>query len=340
MTMNRHLTLINRPEALPAHSDFALVERPLPSLAEGEFLIRNAYASMDPAMRGWMVDAPSYLPPLQLGAPVRASTVGEVVESRAAGFPIGSWVLGLNTLSLYSVGREGDGWSAPIDGAAPFPVTNYLSVFGTTGLTAYFGVRELVRPRAGETVLITGAAGAVGSVAGQIARFDGARVIGVAGGAEKVERLVAEYGFDAAIDYRGKSADALVEDIAEAAPDGVDAIFENVGGTILDAGLLALNRAGRVALCGMISEYNSPADPVGTRQLIQLVYKSARIEGFTFNNYIDRIPAAVQELAGWVSSGRLRFDEQIETGLENAVTTLLKLFSGDHKGKLILRIAA
>jgi NADPH-dependent curcumin reductase CurA len=199
MTENRRFILAARPQGDPKASDFELRSEPLPELAEGQFLIRNHYASLDPAMRGWMDDVPSYMPPIPLGAPVRASTIGVVEQSRAEGFPVGQWVLGLNGIEDYSVGVAG-GFTQPIDPALVPSVTNYLSILGAVGMTAYFGLLEVCEPKPGDTVLVTGAAGAVGSLVGQIAKIKGCRVIGIAGGAVKCARLTERYGFDAAID--------------------------------------------------------------------------------------------------------------------------------------------
>jgi len=215
VTENRRFLLVRRPNGAPVAEDFSLVSEPLPELAEGQFLIRNHYASLDPAMRGWMDDAPSYMPPIPLGTPVRASTVGEVVASKTADFPVGQWVSGLNAIEEYSVSQAG-GFSAAIDPTIVPSPTNFLSVLGAVGMTAYFGYLEVCRPQPGDVVLVTGAAGAVGSLVGQIAKIKGAsKVIGIAGGPEKCKRLVERYGFDVAIDYRGKSLDQLSAEIAE-----------------------------------------------------------------------------------------------------------------------------
>jgi NADPH-dependent curcumin reductase CurA len=337
MTDNRRFTLVRRPTGLPVEADFRLETLSTPPLAEGEIRVRNRYASLDPAIRGWLDDAPSYLPPVALGDPVRATTVGEVVESRNPDFAVGQWVLGLNAIEQYSVVRTG-GFTMAIDRDAVPSVTNYLSVLGAVGLTAYFGLIEIGRPVAGETVLVSGAAGAVGSLVGQIARILGCRAVGIAGGPEKCRRLITDYGFDAAIDYRGKSADALGQEIAEAAPKGVDVIFENVGGDILDAGLLNVNHDARIVLCGLISEYNSQTGPVGARNIWQLIVKRGTMRGFLIADYVDRFAEGGAQMAGWVSEGRLRFDEHIEHGIENALPAFLRLFTGSHEGKMILAL--
>lgn len=338
MPDNRRFLLIRRPAGEPVREDFSLVTEPMPDLAEGQFLIRNHYASLDPAIRGWMDDAPSYMPPIPLGTPVRATTVGVIEASRAEGFAPGQWVLGLNGIEDYSVGVAG-GFTQVIDAALAPSVTNYLSVLGAVGMTAYFGLIEVCEPRPGDVVLVTGAAGAVGSLVGQIARIKGAaKVIGIAGGAEKCARLTERYGFDAAIDYRGKSADALVAAIRAEAPNGVDVIFENVGGDILDAGLMNLRHGARIGLCGLISEYNSP-HKIGARNIWQLIVHRASMRGLLVADYVDRFVEGAAVMAGWLQEGRLVADEHIDEGLENSFDAFMRLFAGSNQGKMILKIA-
>lgn len=336
MPVNRRFLLIRRPEGDPASDDFALVEEPLPELGEGQFLIRNHYASLDPAQRGWMDDAESYMPPIPLGGAVRASTIGVVEASRAEGFAAGQWVMGLNALEDYSLGVVG-GFTQSIDPSAVPRVTNYLSLFGAVGMTAYFGLLEVCEPKRGDTVLVTGAAGAVGSIVGQIAKIQGCRVIGIAGGSEKCARLTERYGFDAAIDYRGRGEAELTAAIRAAAPDGVDVIFENVGGVILDAGLNNLAMGARIGLCGLISEYNSP-ERVGARNLWQLIIKRAAIKGLLVADYVARFGEGAAQMAQWAAEGRLAVDEHIDEGLENAYSAFMRLFAGTNQGKLILKI--
>ena len=337
MTTNRRFLLISRPDGTPVPTDFRLVLDPMPELSEGQFLIRNHYASLDPAMRGWLDDAPSYMPPVALGDPVRASTIGVIAESRSVDFPVGQWVMGLNGIEEYSVGAAG-GFTQSIDPAAVPTVTNYLSVFGAVGMTAYFGLIDVCEPKAGDTVLVSGAAGAVGSLVGQIAKIKECRTIGIAGGSEKCARLTEHYGFDAAIDYRNKDVDALDAAIRAAAPDGVDIIFENVGGNILDAGLLNLKRGARVGLCGLISEYNAPA-PVGARNLWRLIVNRASIRGLLVADYVPRFAEGAAAMGQWLSEGKLVFDEHIDEGIENALPAFMRLFDGSNDGKMILKIA-
>ena len=338
MPTNRRFLLMRRPDGAPVADDFALVSEDTPALADGQFLIRNHYASLDPAMRGWMDDAPSYMPPIPLGDAVRASTVGVVAESKADGFPVGQWVSGLNAIEEYSVGVAG-GFSAPIDPAIVPSPTNFLSVLGAVGMTAYFGYMEVCKPQPGDVVLVTGAAGAVGSLVGQIAKIKGAsKVIGIAGGPEKCARLIERYGFDAAIDYRGKDVAALSAELAGHAPEGVNIIFENVGGDILDAGLNNLAMNARIGLCGLISEYNNKTEKTGARNIWQLIVKRATIQGLLVADYIPRFGEGIAEMATWLREGRLVFDEHVDEGIDNALPAFLRLFSGSNDGKMILKL--
>ena len=307
-------------------------------LAEGDYLVRNHYASLDPAMRGWLDDAPSYIPPVALGDPVRASTVGIVVASRNPDFPVGRWAMGLNGIEEYSLGRAG-GYAQAIDPDGVPSVTNYLSLFGAVGMTAYFGLLDVCQPKAGETVLVSGAAGAVGSLVGQIAAIKGCRTVGIAGGAAKCAKLTERYGFDAAIDYRDKDEATLAAAIGAAAPEGVDIIFENVGGTILDAGLLNLRPHARIGLCGLISEYNASA-PVGARNLWRLITNRASIRGLLVGDYVHRFAEGAAQMGEWLKDGRLVFDEQIDEGIENALPAFMRLFDGSNEGKMILKLVS
>ena len=310
MSVNRRFLLMRRPHGNPLPEDFSLVEDPVPTPPKGGFVVRNHYASLDPAQRGWMDDAPSYMPPIALGDPVRASTVGVIHTSDNPDFKPGDWVLGLNGLEDYSVDVAG----------------------GFTGPT------DVAKPKSGETRLVSGAAGAVGSVVGQIGKIMGCRVIGIAGGADKCRRLIEDYGFDAAIDYKGKSIAELSAEIAAAAPDGVDIVFENVGGTVLEAELFNLARKARIILCGLISEYNEP-EKVGIRNLWQVLAKEATIHGFLISGYVPRFAEGAAQMAQWLAEGKIRMDEDLQVGLENAYPAFMRLFSGANTGKLVLKIA-
>ncbi|WP_298675395.1 NADP-dependent oxidoreductase [uncultured Sphingomonas sp.] len=336
MPTNRRFLLERRPNGVPALADFRLAEAPVPVPGDGEFVVRTIYASLDPAMRGWLDDAPSYMPPIPLGDAVRASTVGRVAASRNADFPDGAWVSGLGAIEEYSLAQAG-GFMRRVDpDAVPSP-SNYLSVLGAVGMTAYFGVVDVLAAKAGQTLLVSGAAGAVGSLVGQIGKILGCRTIGIAGGPEKIARLTRDYKYDVGIDYRGKDRVTLEREIRAAAPDGVDLVFENVGGDILDATLSCLSPHATIALCGLISEYNSP-EKIGARQLWQLIVHRASIRGFLVSDYLARFEEGGAQMAAWMQEGKLRFDEHIDHGIENALPAFLRLFDGTNEGKMILQI--
>lgn len=337
MAVNRRFLLKSRPQGMPAEADFALVEEAVPTPPAGGIVVRNHYASLDPAQRGWMDDAESYMPPIALGDPVRATTVGVVHASDNPDFAEGQWVMGLNALEDYSISMPG-GFTMPIDPGAVASPSNFLSALGAVGLTAYFGLLEVAKPQPGETLLVSGAAGAVGSAVGQIGKIAGCRVVGIAGGAEKCRRLVEDYGFDVAIDYKDKNHDALVAAIAEAAPDGVNMVFENVGGAVMEAEVFNLAHHARIVLCGLIAEYNSP-EKLGLRNLWQVLARRATIHGFLIADYADRFAEGGAQMAQWLAEGKLRADEDVQEGLENAYPAFMRLFSGANTGKLVLKIA-
>lgn len=337
MTGNRRFLLVRRPHGTPVPEDFSLVEESIPEPEQGGLVVRNHYASLDPAQRGWMDDAPSYMPPIPLGAPVRASTVGVVHSSANPDFKPGDWVLGLNALEDYSVVQPG-GFTSKIDVSIVDSPSKYLSAMGAVGLTAYFGLIEAGQPKAGETLLVSGAAGAVGSAVGQIGKILGCRVIGIAGGPDKCRRLLEDYGFDVAIDYRGKDVATLAAEIRTHAPNGADVIFENVGGDVMDAELMNLAMGARIVLCGLISEYNSE-QKIGIRNLWQVLVQRAVIKGFLIADYVSRFGEGGAQMATWMAEGRLRIDEDLQEGLENAYPAFMRLFSGANTGKLVLKIA-
>ncbi len=337
MPENRRFLLVRRPHGDPVPEDFRLEESAIPAPPPGGFVMRNHFASLDPAQRGWMDDAPSYMPPIKLGDAVRASTVGVVHSSDNPDFKPGQWVMGLNALEDYSSVMAG-GFTAPIDVSLVASPSQYLSAMGAVGLTGYFGLLEVGKPKAGETLLVSGAAGAVGSVVGQIGKIMGCRVIGIAGGPEKCRRLTEDYGFDVAIDYKGKSVGKLSAEIAAAAPGGVNILFENVGGDVMDAALLNIAKYARIVLCGMISEYNLPKK-VGVRNLWRVLTQEAVMHGFLILGYAARFPEGGAQLAKWMAEGKLRVDEDVQHGLENAYPAFMRLFSGANTGKLVLKIA-
>jgi NADPH-dependent curcumin reductase CurA len=315
-------------------TDFTWVEEPVPTVGPGQVLVRNLYLSMDPTQRGWMA-RDTYIPAMAVGDVVRSSGVGQVVGSRHDGFRQGDLV------------RGGVGWQDYLltDGGGPLPLVKLpagvdiplaMSVLGLTGITAYFGLLEVGRPEKGETVVVSGAAGATGSVAGQIAKIRGCQVVGIAGGPEKCGWLTGEAGFDAAIDYKAERVDRRLRELC---PNGIDVFFDNVGGEILDAALANLAMRGRVVICGAISGYNEKAPPPGPRNYLSLLVQRGRMEGFIILDYMDRAAEAVSALSQWVREGKIRHQEDIQEGLENAPATLLRLFEGKNRGKQLLKIA-
>jgi hypothetical protein len=332
---NRQWVLKSRPKGWVKETDFELKSAPAPEPGEGQCLVRTLYVSMDPAMRGWIEDRPSYIPPVQIGEVMRAGGVGQVVTSRHPELRPGDLVQGLLGWQEYSlVGGAGLMPASKLPpGVSPVQA---LGVLGLTGLTAYFGLLDLGRPQAGETVVVSGAAGATGSVAGQIAKIQGCRVVGIAGGAEKCGWLTREAHFDAAIDYKG---DDVARRLRELCPRGVDVYFDNVGGPILDAVLAHLAPRARIVLCGGISAYNESEPPPGPRNLMALVIQRARMEGFIVIDYAARFPEGVKQLAAWVAEGRIAHREDIQRGIENAPKTFLRLFRGENLGKQVLQVA-
>lgn len=337
MTVNRRFVLLRRPLGEPVPDDFALETEPIPVAPPGGIVVRNHFASLDPAQRGWMDDAESYMPPIALGDPVRATTVGMVHASSNPDFAPGQWVMGLNALEDYSLAMPG-GFTMPVDVSAVPSPSNYLSALGAVGLTAYFGLLEAALAQRGETILVSGAAGAVGSAVGQIGKILGCRVVGIAGGSDKCRRLIEDYGFDAAIDYKDKDHDALVTAIAQAAPGGANVVFENVGGPVMEAAMFNLALHARIVLCGLISEYNAP-ERVGMRNLWQVIARRAIVHGFLIADYAGRFGEGGAQMAQWLGEGRLRMDEDVQHGLENAYAAFMRLFSGANTGKLVLKIA-
>lgn len=301
----------------------------------GEVLLRNLYLSIDPAIRGWMSEAKSYLPPIRIGEPIRSGTLSQIIASNAEDWPEGQIVQALAAWESYSVvpARNLHGKVRPIEGIALHAM---LSVLGGTGLTAYFGLLEVGRPRAAETVVVSAAAGGVGSIVGQIAKIEGCRTVGLAGSSDKCAWLVDELGYDLAIDY--KTAD-LRAALAKACPRGIDVFFDSVGGEILNTALTRLAHRGRVVLCGAISQINAPELPPGPSNYLQLLAKSARMEGFTTLDFASRYGEARERLAGWILEGKIRYRDDIVEGLDHAPGHLLRLFTGEHRGKLMVKVA-
>jgi hypothetical protein len=332
--VNRQWLLKSRPTGMVEPSNFEFQEAAVPEPGEGEFLVRNLYLSLDPAMRAWLTDVRSYVPPVQIGEVMRGGTVGRVVESHHPGFDQGDLVLGAFGWQDYAV-SDGGGMMPVNKVPDGVPPTMPLGVLGLTSLTAYFGLKEIGQPKEGDTVVVSGAAGATGSVAGQLAKHWGCRAIGIAGGSEKGEWLTNELGFDEAIDYKSEDVHKRLRELC---PKGLDVFFDNVGGAILEAALGNLAMHARVILCGAISNYNAEA-PAGPRNYMNLLVRRSRMEGFVVFDYFPRTDEAMAELVPLVTSGKIRYREDIRDGLEAAPVALVDLYTGAHKGKLLIKIA-
>ncbi|MBV2132506.1 NADP-dependent oxidoreductase [Pseudomonas sp. MAP12] len=332
---NRSWILQKRPEGLVTLADIELREEPLRPLQAGEVLIRNHYLSIDPAIRDWMSERPSYLPSIPLGEVVRSTSLGEVIDSRHPAFKAGDLAVGVNGWEDYSIARGEQLMPVqPMPGEAE---QYFLSIYGAVGLTAYFGFLEKGRPQPGETVLVSAAGGAVGSLVGQIARLKGCRAVGLAGSEEKCRWIVDELGFDAAINYRTSAN--LEEAIREACPEGVDVYFDNVGGEVLDATLMNLNKNARIVFCGAISGYNSQQPVPGPYNFWQILARTVTLEGFLVSDYFERFPEAIAQVRQWLAEGKITFREQVVDGLEHCLDTFNLLFEGANTGKLIVRLA-
>jgi NADPH-dependent curcumin reductase len=331
-TTNRQYRLRSRPDGMPDRDNWDLAEEPVREPEDGEVLVRVLLLSLDPAMRGWMNDVPSYIPPVGIGEVMRAVGVGKVVASKHPRVAEGDYVTGLFGVQEYAM-VHGDALTVVDADLAPLGV--YLNVLGMPGMTAYFGLLDIGKPQPGETVLVSGAAGAVGATVGQIAKIKGCRAVGVAGGAEKCRMLIDEYGFDDAIDYKSED---LLPALREKCPDRVNVYFDNVGGDVLDAALARLARHARIVICGAVSQYNSP-EMTGPKNYMALLVRRARMEGFLVFDYTDRYAEAAREMGAWMAEGKLKSREQTVSGLETFPDTLLMLFKGENTGKLILEVA-
>jgi len=331
---NRQWVLRQRPEGLIKDSDLELVTTPLPELAEGQLLIRTVYLSLDPTNRTWMNDAVGYLPPVGLGDVMRGLTLGVVEASRSDRFQVGDLVTtAMGGWADYGV--VPDSGASRVHRAPGLPLTANMSVLGMTGLTAWAGVTDVLRPEPGQTMVVSAAAGAVGSIAGQIAKQKGARVIGIAGGPDKCRWLVDDLGFDAAIDYKNEDVGDALDRLA---PGGIDLNFENVGGDIMIAVWNRLNLRARMAVCGMVSAYNATKRPPSP-DLSRLITHRMTVQGFLVMDYAPRAREMVAELGPWLASGKVKWKVHVDHGLEGAVTSLNRLFTGDHDGKLLVRVS-
>ena len=331
--VNRQVQLAARPAGLPKDSDWNIVEKTVSQPGPGEVLVRNRFLSVDPAMRGWMNDRKSYVPPLAIGAVMRSLTVGEVVASENTRFSAGDAVAGLGGVQTFALGDGKDLQKIDLS-LAPYPV--WLDTLGIAGLTAYCGLLEVGEPKDGDTVLVSGAAGSVGCHVGQIAKLKGCRTVGFAGGPKKCAYLSDQLGFDETIDYKNEMLSAGLK---RTCPNGVDIYFDNVGGDTLNAALARINIGARVVICGAISQYNATEVPSGPAAYINLLGRRSRMEGFIYFDYKEKWPAMQNELAEWRSSGKIKSEHDIAKGeVDIFPETLLRLFRGDNFGKLMIEL--
>jgi NADPH-dependent curcumin reductase CurA len=329
--VNHQFKLARRPVGMVQRSDFEFVAAPVAEPADGEVLVKILYISLDPAMRGWMNDGKSYVPPVGIGEVMRAGAVGRVIASKDPGVAVGEHVVGVLGVQEYAIAKA-KGLTRVDPRLVPLPV--YLGTLGMPGMTAYFGLLEVGRAKTGDTVVVSGAAGAVGQVVGQIAKIKGCRVVGLAGGPEKCDYL-RSIGFDAAIDYKHEDVKAALR---QHCPKGVDVYFDNVGGEILDIVLTQLAMHARIVICGAISQYNESSIKGPSNYLSLLVHR-ATMQGMVVFDYASRYAEAAREMAGWMAAGQLKTREDIVEGLETFPETLLKLFKGENTGKLVLKVA-
>jgi NADPH-dependent curcumin reductase CurA len=330
---NRQWRLAARPEGLIKETDFEWLEEPVRGLEDGEVLVRNIYLSLDPANRGWVREGPSYVEPVGIGDVMRGLTIGVVEASRNDRFAEGDTVTGAGGWQDYGIS---DGTDLRVIPPSPLPLTAYLGLFGMVGLTAYFGLLDVGKPQAGETLVVSGAAGAVGSIVGQIGKIVGCRVVGIAGSDAKCSWLTDELGFDAAVNYKTES---VARRLHKHCPDGIDVIFENVGGEILDAELMWINNFARVVICGLISAYNATGAVPGPYMFRSVLVRRARIQGFVIIDYMDRTSEAIQQLSEWYADGKLKYRVDVYDGLETAPRNINRLFDGSHEGKLIIKVS-
>lgn len=327
------IVLASRPQGEPTAAQFRFETRELPEPSQGQVLLKTLYVSVDPYMRGRMSAAKSYVAPFEVGAPIAGGVVAEVVASQAEALPVGSVVVGNLPWQQFSVAEARGLNRVPVDKA---PASYFLGLLGMPGLTAYFGLLDICQPKAGETVVVSGAAGAVGLLVGQLAKIQGCRVVGTAGSDEKVAHLKA-LGFDEAINY--KTTPDIAQALAAAAPNGVDCYFDNVGGAITDAVYDLLNKHARIALCGQISTYNATEAPVGPRPEGKLLKTSTKLQGFIVSDYLDRWPEGVQKLTEWYAAGQLKGEETITEGFDQIPAAFLGLFKGENTGKAVVKVA-
>ena len=332
MAQNKQLLLQKRPIGLPEKDTWKLVETEIPSPKEGEILIQCEYVSLDPAMRGWINEGKSYIAPVELNEVMRAGGVGKVIESKNTKFNVGDYVYGQTGVQQYII-TDGNDYHKVDPSLAPLPL--YLGTLGMPGMTAYFGILEVGELKEGDAVLVSGAAGAVGSVVGQIAKIKGCKVVGMAGGADKCKYLVDELGFDGAIDYKN---DNIATKLKEHFPKGIDVYFDNVGGEILDLALGRLAMRGRIVICGAISQYNNKTAIKGPSNYLSLLVNRGTMRGMVVFDFAKDYQKAAMQMGQWMMQGKLKSKEDVYEGIENFHETFLRLFSGDKLGKLVLKI--
>ncbi|WP_017256797.1 NADP-dependent oxidoreductase [Pedobacter arcticus] len=331
--MNKVILLNKRPEGKPTESDFKFVEENMPTLKEGEVLLKTHYVSVDPYLRGRMTEAKSYIPPFELHKPIQSGMIAEVIESKNSDFAVGDFISGMLEWKKFQTNTGKSLTKVDDKGVA---LSAYLGILGMTGLTAYLGLIEIGKPKQGETIVVSGAAGAVGSAVGQIGKILGCKVIGIAGTDEKVDMLKSKFGFDEAINY--KTTKDMQKAIKNAAPNGVDIYFDNVGGEISDAVLANINRFGRVAVCGAISLYNATEIPVGPRVQPILIKNSVLMQGFIVGNYAEKFPEAIKQLGEWLKVGKLDYSETITEGFDHIPSAFIGLFEGKNNGKMVVKV--
>ena len=335
--INRQFRLKTRPVGDIKESNFEYREEPIPTPQDGEVLVRTIYLSLDPTNRIWMSDIPQYMAPVEIGQVMRGVVTGVVEESKNPDFKPGDLVFGTLGWQDYAIAFGNSGSAiARLPHPLPAPLTAFTGPLGLTGCTAYFGLLDIGQPKAGETVVVSAASGAVGSIVGQIAKIKGCRVVGITGSDEKCRWLIEELGFDAAINY--KTAD-LETELAQLCPNGIDVYFDNVGGSILDAVLTHVNLHARIPLCGLISTYNATEPVPGPLNYSQILMKRVRVEGFIILDYLTRWSEAITDIGQWVNSGKIKYALEIVDGLENAPSAILKLFDGNKNGKLVVKVS-
>ncbi|MDC6350937.1 NADP-dependent oxidoreductase [Zeaxanthinibacter sp. PT1] len=331
--MSNTILLKSRPEGVPVSSNFEFIEEKIPELEEGQIHLKTKYVSVDPYLRGRMNDTKSYIPPFQIGEPIDSGIVAEVLESRNENFKTGEYVTARLPWKKEII-SNGDNLQKVNPNTAP--LSAYLGILGLTGLTAYLGLTKIGKPKEGETLVVSGAAGAVGSVVGQIGKIMGLRVVGIAGTDEKIELLKKDFGFDVGINY--KTTKDMREALGNACPNGIDVYFDNVGGDISDAVLFHINKFARMVICGAIAIYNETSLPKSISVQPFLIKNSALMQGFIVSNYAEHFPEAINALGGWLKEGKLTYEETVVEGFENIPQAFIDLFSGKNKGKMVVKV--